>query len=259
MRKRTRLLISPTVLFTIIGVVFFVAKPEPVVAQNEGFKIYQLIMHCGSPQLPAAIFGHQVADDGTVGRPSMGTYSTCVGNCPGRSVSLEDALAGLPADVSAALKAKVEKHPAAEADWFIACLGRRKKIECPEIFLSREGRSPAKGNCCDKVPEKGGLFAAGTTAPVAIIYSETSTDSRKLGTQANGTRVVYSQTSRVNGETWYFVRPPGRPAGWIQGSDLMCLRPGTPTPIPEYFEGPFVNPDGSTPRPTAAQVAGARG
>ncbi len=259
MRKRTRLLISKSVLFIIIGAIFFVGMPEPAAAQNEGFKIYQLIVHCKDPQLPAAIFGHQVTDEGTVGRPSMGTLSICVGNCPGLMLSLETALAGLPADVSAALKAKVERYPAAEADWFKTCLGVKIPPACPEKFLSPKGRSPDKGNCCDSMPEKGGLFVMGKTLPAGKYYTEPSTGSTVVGTQPNGTRVVYNQTRRINGQTWYYVHPPGRPAGWMPGSELRCLRPGTPMPMPDYFRGPLLYPDGSSPRPTAAQVAGARG
>lgn len=257
MRNRRGLLISTSVL--VVGSIFFAWRPEPAAAQD-GFEIYDLYMHCGSPQLPAAMFGHRVTTGGTEGRPVMGTYTMCVGNCPQGDVTLDAALAGLPADVSAALKAKMEKHPAAGAGWFITCLGYRKKIECPEIFLSPKGRSPDKGNCCDKMPEKGGLFVMGKTGHFGKSYTEPSTSSQVTGTFPNGTRVVYNQTTRINGHTWYYVHPPGRPAGWMPGSELMCLRPGTPIPIPEYFDGPaFRRPDGSTERPTAATVAGARG
>lgn len=258
MKNRTRLLISTSVLVMMIGAIFFV-EPQLSSAQNDGFEIYDLLIFCGDSGLPSAIFGHHVTEGGTVGRPLMGTKTMCVGNCPQGDVTLDAALAGLPAEVSAALRAKVEKHPAAGAGWFITCLGYRKKIECPEIFLSPKGRSPDKGNCCDNMPEKGGLFASSTTGPVVITYSEPSTGSRVVGNQPNGTHVVYNQTTRINGHTWYYVHPPGRPAGWIRGSDLMCLRPGTPMPSPQYFDGPLLHPDGSTPRPTAAQVAGARG
>jgi hypothetical protein len=130
MSKRTRLIISTSVLVVMIGAIFFAGKPELSSAQTEGFEIYQLSVHCGDSQLPSAIFGHRVTEGGTVGRPLMGTWSICAGNCPGGAVSYADALAGLPAAVSAALQAKVDKHQADAAagkGWRLNCLGDDKK------------------------------------------------------------------------------------------------------------------------------------
>jgi hypothetical protein len=110
--------------------------------------------------------------------------------------------------------------------------------------------------CGDKAPEKGSVFAAGTTLPMGRTYSEPSTDASRTGTYPNGTRMVYTQTRQVDGQTWYRVNPPGRPAGWMPGSEVSCTRPGEPN---RSLGPPVLNPDGSTPRPTAAIVAGARG
>ena len=75
-------------------------------ARADGFKMYQLLVFCGNSQVATVIFGH------TVDEPSMGTKVICAGNCPGGWVSIADAVAGLPAGVSASLTAKVEKHKA---------------------------------------------------------------------------------------------------------------------------------------------------
>jgi hypothetical protein len=110
--------------------------------------------------------------------------------------------------------------------------------------------------CGENMPEKGAVFAAGTTLPMGRTYSEPSTDAGITGTYPNGTRMVYTQTKQVNGQTWYRVAPPGRPAGWMPGSEVSCTRPGEPY---QRGPGPVLHDDGSTPRPTAATVAGARG
>jgi len=130
MRKSTRLLISMAVLVMIIGAIFFAGKPQPSSAQNDGFKIYDLLVFCGDSQLASAIFGHEATEGGTVGRPLMGTKTICVGKCGGGTVTLPAALAGLPAAVSAALQAKVDKHQADAAAgkaWRLNCLGDGKK------------------------------------------------------------------------------------------------------------------------------------
>jgi hypothetical protein len=125
MRKTTRLLISTSALVIMIEAAFFAGKLELSSAQDGGFKMYQLLVFCGNSGLASAIFGHTVTEGGTVGRPLMGTKSICVGNCGGGgTVSLEDALAGLPAEVSAALKAKVDKH---QED---AAAGKGSRLTC---------------------------------------------------------------------------------------------------------------------------------
>ena len=70
----------------------------------DSFKMYQLRLYCGNPQVATVIFGH------TVDEPTMGTKVICAGNCPGGRVSIADAISKLPAGASAALTAKVDKH-----------------------------------------------------------------------------------------------------------------------------------------------------
>ncbi len=131
MRKRTRLLVSTSVLVIVIGAIFLAGKPRPSSAHDDGFKMYQLLVFCGDSGLASAIFGHVVTEGGTVGRPLMGTKSICVGKCGGDgTVLLADALAGLPAAVSADLQAKVDKHQADAADGNgsrLTCLGDGKE------------------------------------------------------------------------------------------------------------------------------------
>jgi hypothetical protein len=119
--------------------------------------------------------------------------------------------------------------------------------------------SPNGRYCGDNMPDKGGLFAAGSNAPVGKYYSEPSTGSQVIGNFPNGTRVVYNQTRVIDGQRWYYIHPPGRPAGWIPGSEVNCTRPGEPiykplTPAEKDLFDRIVQS-----RPTAAQVAGGRG
>jgi hypothetical protein len=126
MRKRTRLLISTAVLVMVIGAIFLAVKPELSSAQDAEFRSYQLVVYCGNSGVATVIFGHEVTSGGTVGRPLMGNKSICAGNCPGGTgtVPLAAALAGLPAQVSAALQAKVDKH---QAD---AAAGKGRPLTC---------------------------------------------------------------------------------------------------------------------------------
>jgi hypothetical protein len=117
--------------------------------------------------------------------------------------------------------------------------------------------SPNGRYCGDTMPEKGPLFASGRTSPAAKYYSDASTGSAVIGNFPNGTRLHYNETRVIDGQRWYHITPPGRPAGWMPGSDVSCTRPGEPNP--SLGRPPVLNPDGTTPRPTAAQVAGARG
>lgn len=118
MRKRTRLLISISVLVMIIGAILYAGKPRPSSAQNAPFQSYDLRVFCGGPQVASATFWHDVPES------SMGLKTIDVGNCKRCNVSLADALAGLPAAVSTALKAKVDKH---QAD---AAAGKGSRLTC---------------------------------------------------------------------------------------------------------------------------------
>lgn len=89
------------------------------------------------------------------------------------------------------------------------------------------------------------------------IYSEPSTTSTVLGSPPSGTRMRYTNTTHVNGQAWYYIQPPGRPAGWMSGSQLSCTRPVAP-PRRGISQPPLdsgLNKD----RPNAAQAAGGRG
>jgi hypothetical protein len=94
---------------------------QPSSAQN--FKSYQLRVFCGNSPIPTNSFWHDVNGD----LNSMGVKVVCAGNCPGGRVSLADALAGLPAGVSAALRSEVEKQAAAGKGRSVACVLDDKK------------------------------------------------------------------------------------------------------------------------------------
>lgn len=106
---------------------------------------------------------------------------------------------------------------------------------------------------CGGGPHGGAVFAQSTTGASVTIYSEPSPNSSRLVSAPNGMRLIYRQTKQVGGQTWFYVTPPARPAGWVIDKDLSCHRPGEPIPTPQ--RGP---PDTGE-RPTASQVAGARG
>jgi hypothetical protein len=147
MRNRIRPLIYVSVLVTIIGAVFFANKLQPSSAQNEGFVLYQLNVHCGSSSLVTKIFTHENKEGGTVGRPLMGTKIVCAGKkCAGGPVTLANALAGLPAGVTTGLQTQVNQYQAnlpAGEDWFLACLGEDKN-------------SPKEKKCDEPAPWFGG-------------------------------------------------------------------------------------------------------
>jgi hypothetical protein len=144
--KRARLLISNSVLVMMIGGIFLAVKPELSSAQDGGFRTYKLVVYCGNSGVATVIFGHEVTTGGTQGRPLMGTHSICAGDYPGcgtgGTVSLEAALAGLPAQVSAALKAKVDKHQEN------AAAGKGRPLTC----LRDDKKPPSKKKCEKPTP-----------------------------------------------------------------------------------------------------------
>jgi hypothetical protein len=87
---------------------------------------------------------------------------------------------------------------------------------------------------CGHGPDRGGVFAQSTTGASVTIYSEPSPNSSRLVSAPNGTRLIYRQTKQVGGQTWFYVTPPGKPAGWVIDKDLACRRPGEPLPLPYY-------------------------
>lgn len=131
MRKRARSLISMSVLVMMIGAIFLAVKPELSSAQNAPYRSYQLKVYCENAQVASATFWHDV---GT----SMGLKQICAGNCPGGTVPLAAALAGLPAEVSAALQAKVDKHQEN------AAAGNGRPLTC-----LRDGKEPQPEKKCE--------------------------------------------------------------------------------------------------------------
>ncbi|RPH75855.1 MAG: hypothetical protein EHM80_15620 [Nitrospiraceae bacterium] len=119
-----------------IGAIFLAVKPELSSAQNAPYRSYQLKVYCENSQVASATFWHDV---GT----SMGLKQICAGNCPRGTVPLAEALAGLPAEVSAALKAKVDKHQEN------AAAGKGRPLIC-----LRDGKKSPDDKC---QPDKGAL------------------------------------------------------------------------------------------------------
>jgi hypothetical protein len=167
MRERIGTIILTSALFILIGSIFLAGKPEVISAQDDGFKMYQLLVFCGDSSLASAIFGHVVTSGGTVGRPLMGTKSICVGNCGGSgSVSLDSGLAGLPASVSAGLRAKVDKH---QAD---AAAGNGSRLTC----LADDVKPPSEKKCDKPVPWfDGSSGCTDVQAPVVAINNGAAT------------------------------------------------------------------------------------
>ena len=242
MRKK---MISTSALVIMIGAIFLCAMPQTLYAQNAPFKSYQLRVHCGSPEAATTAFWHDVPES------SMGVKVICAGNCPGGNVPLADALAGLPAEVSTALRAKVDKHQADAAGGngsVLSCLlpPEEKKPDCP-----KKSDSPSGKNCCDNPPEKGFVFSSGS----GNVYSEPSFGSPVAQAPIGG-RYLYTKTIKTSdGQTWYYVSVPGARTGWMAGRDLSCTRPTVPlAPRPTRV---FPSPDLA--EASAAQTAGSRG
>ena len=107
-------------------------------------------------------------------------------------------------------------------------------------------------------PAAGAVFAAGKSAPIAKAYETPDPTSKVVGTQPNGTRLVFRrQMLGADGKvTWYYVAPPGRPAGWVSAAEVVETRPGDP-PAAKLIKP--LDSGLATERPTAAQTAAARG
>jgi len=122
---------------------------------------------------------------------------------------------------------------------------------CPQAAGTCD--SPNGKYCGDNVPGKGSLYA-GTLDN--RIYSEPSTNSTVVGSPPAGTRLLYTNTAQVNGQTWYYIDSPGKERkGWMPGSRLSCTRPVAPPPPKRVLDI-----DSSLEAPgTTVQIAGARG
>ena len=102
----------------------------------------------------------------------------------------------------------------------------------------------------------GSVFALSKTSGMVKIY-EQANETARTNTAANGTRLPFrKQMEGPNGITWYFVTPPGRPAGWVKAADITLTRPGE-TPPPKMIE--VIDAGLKAERPSAAQTAAARG
>ena len=88
------------------------------------------------------------------------------------------------------------------------------------------------------------------------VHSGPSYDSSVVGNLPNGGRELYTETTTVNGETWYHVSPPGGGSGWIPANQTTSTRPTVPPPTPPTH----VNPSGvGLAETSGAQTAGSRG
>lgn len=103
MRPRT---ITVAIVCAVAMAGLFGPGRQPSAGQDAPFKSYQLRVFCDNSGVASATFWHDVKEE------SMGVKVICAGNCDGGKVSLEHALAGLPAEVSAAFRADVAKHDA---------------------------------------------------------------------------------------------------------------------------------------------------
>ena len=164
---------------------------------------------------------------------------------------------GVGADRTVNCQDYLENRARPEARQSICNQLQSKGLACPAAAGICDSANPNGKYCGANMPERGAVFAMGSMS-VGRIHSTAAASSAIVGTQPNGTRLVYHRITRINGEPWYYVSPPGRPAGWIQGSAVACTRPGTPIPynLPGYVPH---DPKLPTERPTAAIVAGARG
>jgi hypothetical protein len=96
--------------------------------------------------------------------------------------------------------------------------------------------------CGENMPERGIIYARTLDGR---IHSEPSSNASVIGSPPSGTRMRYTSTRQVDGQSWYYVRPAGRPEGWFSGNQVSCgpLQPTPPTlrvlPIEEMekYEG----------------------
>jgi hypothetical protein len=64
------------------------------------------------------------------------------------------------------------------------------------------------------------------------VHSGPSSDSPVVGDLPNGSRVLYTDTTIVDGDTWYRVNQPGGGSGWIPESQTYPTRPQNLPPPP---------------------------
>lgn len=90
---------------------------------------------------------------------------------------------------------------------------------CPAA--SSACNSPNGRHCGGSVPESGTIYSSG-----GGLHSEPSSNSPAVGKTTSGSRLRYTKTTRVGGQTWYYIDQPGSANdGWAPGSGVSCTRP----------------------------------
>lgn len=115
--------------------------------------------------------------------------------------------------------------------------------------------APALVSADTEKAEAGAVFAASKSTR---ILDAANPAGKVVGSPPSGTRLVYRRVMvGADGKTtWYYVAPPGRPAGWVVASDTAPTKPGNP-PVAKIIKP--VDSGLTTNSPTAAQTAAARG
>lgn len=101
MQKRRKSIID--LLLILLAAVALVSGTSQIVAGGADFYLYQLQVYCGDPQVATVIFTAR-------GPGSMGTKVICAGKCAGGNVTVEEAIAGIPASVATELRSQIRKH-----------------------------------------------------------------------------------------------------------------------------------------------------
>ena len=210
-------------LLGIIAIIIFVGASDLFAQKIEGFKSYQLLVRCKNWTHPIATFWYNVPDDGNLGRPLMGLHTECAGDCEQGHVTLTDALAKLPDNAAAALRAKVAEYEA-----------------------SRELTSlkPSTDNCtrcrelacnCGYGSDQGFVYYAGP----GVARTEPFSNAPAAAVLAVGGRYVYrGMTRTISGQQWFRIEVPGlgsdpelgKRTAWVPGNALTCIRPTAPIP-----------------------------
>ena len=104
--------------------------------------------------------------------------------------------------------------------------------------------------------KRGAVFALNKRSGTTTIRATPSISADTLARPPNGTRLPYKGTTEVDGVTWYYVAPPGKPAGWVDGRDTVGSRPAN-TPAPIRIE--LVDSGISSETPPSSGAIGGRG
>jgi len=110
-----------------------------------------------------------------------------------------------------------------------------------------------KKKLCGPGVDKGFVFITPRSGKAALYQAE-STSSPVVSKPPTGTRLVYTQVSTENGQTWYYVNPPSATPGWAPAADVSCDRP-----IPLPPKKLHLDPNEKIVVGTMAYTAAARG